>query len=321
MGRTGVVLTNLGGPDAPDAIEPFLENLFSDPVILSIRPGFLRRFVARRIARARGPKVAKDYARIGGASPLPRLTNEQAHGLERVLEERAPSRYAVAVAMRYWRPSTEEAVDLLLARGCDRFLHLPLYPQESAATTGSSSLELRRVLGARAPSAPLAEVRSWHDAPGYVRAVRATVDEGLAALRRAGARSPHVLFTAHGLPERFRRAGDPYVAQVEAARAAVAAGLDAETHLSFQSRVGPVEWVRPYTDDTVKALGAKGVESLLMVPLGFVSDHFETLFEIDLLYVPLARASGIAHVARAASLNSRQDFLETLADLAEGAAR
>jgi protoporphyrin/coproporphyrin ferrochelatase len=321
MGRTGVVLTNLGGPDTPDAIEPFLENLFSDPIILSVRPGFLRRFVARRIARSRAPKVAKDYARIGGASPLPRLTNDQAHGLEAALERRAEGRFAVAVAMRYWRPFTEEAVEVLLARGCDRFLHLPLYPQESRATTESSSLELRRVLAAKAPKAAFLEVRSWHDAPGYVRAVRATVDEGLAALAHEGARSPHVLFTAHGLPERFRKAGDPYVGQIEATRAAVCAGLGVPTHLSFQSRVGPVEWVRPYTDDTVKALGAQGVESLLMVPLGFVSDHFETLFEIDLLYVPLARAAGIVHVARAPSLNSRRDFLETLADLVETAVR
>jgi ferrochelatase len=319
MGRTGVVLTNLGGPDAPEAIEPFLENLFSDPIILSIRPGFLRRFVARRIARKRAPKVALDYARIGGASPLPRLTNDQAHGLEAALTRRAEGRFAVAVAMRYWRPTTEEAVDVLLARGCDRFLHLPLYPQESRATTESSSLEVRRVLASRAPGAPLAEVRSWHDAPGYVRAVRATVDEGLAALALAGARAPHVLFTAHGLPERFRRAGDPYVGQIEATRDAVCAGLAVPTHLSFQSRVGPVRWVEPYTDDTVRALGARGVEALLFVPLGFVSDHFETLYEIDLLYVPLARASGVRHVARAPSLNSRPDFLETLADLALGA--
>lgn len=315
MGRIGVVLTNLGGPDTPEAIEPFLRNLFSDPVILSIRPGFLRRFVAARIARKRAPKVAKDYAKIGGASPLPRLTDEQARGLAAVLERRAPGRFRTAVAMRYWRPFTEDAVRSLLGGGCDRFVHLPLYPQESRATTGSSSLELRRVLAEAAPDAPLADLRSYHDHPGYVAAVRRTVDGGLAALRKAGGTGPHVLFSAHGLPERFQRAGDPYVGQIEETRRRVAKGLDVETHLSFQSRVGPVAWVKPWTDETIRALGASGVRSLLIVPLGFVSDHFETLFEIDVLYADLARESGIPHVARAPSLNSRADFLDVLADL------
>src|SRR5688572_8911265 len=170
MGRTGVVLTNLGGPDSPWAIRPFLTNLFSDPVILSIRPAFLRRLVARRIARKRAPKVALDYAKIGGRSPLPKITAAQARGLEAGLERRAPGRFACAVAMRYWKPSTEDAVRALQDAGCDRFLHLPLYPQESLATTESSSRELRRVLALRARAAPLVEVRHWHDHPGYVAA-------------------------------------------------------------------------------------------------------------------------------------------------------
>src|SRR5947207_9369428 len=171
MGRTGVVLTNLGGPDSPWAIRPFLTNLFSDPVILSIKPAFLRKFVARRIAAKRDPKVALDYAKIGGRSPLPRITDAQAKGLEAALERRAPGRFSCAVAMRYWNPSTEDAVRALLAAGCDRFLHLPLYPQESLATTESSSRELRRVLSRRARGAPFLEVREYHAHPGYVAAV------------------------------------------------------------------------------------------------------------------------------------------------------
>ena len=221
-----------------------------------------------------------------------------------------------AVAMRYWKPTTEDAVRRLLDDGCDRFLHLPLYPQESRATTESSSLELRRVLGRLSPRAEWREIRDYHLHPGYIAAVRRTVDEGLASLRAAGAASPVVLFSAHGLPERFRRSGDPYVGQIEATRAAVVSGLAVPTHLSFQSRVGPVKWVEPYTDDTIRRLAKEGVASLLMVPLGFVSDHFETLFEIDLLYGDLARASGIERFMRAPSLNSRPDFLEVLADLA-----
>lgn len=315
MTRTGIVLSNLGGPDVPAAIEPFLYNLFEDPLILTVRPAFVRRFVARRIARGRAPKVAKDYARIGGASPLPRLTDVQARGLGAILESRAPGRFATAVAMRYWKPFTEDAVAALRAQGCDRFLHLPLYPQESRATTESSSRELRRVLAATVPSAPLTEIRGYHDAPGYVAAVRATVDDALAALRADGARDAHVLFSAHGLPERFRRSGDPYVEHIERTRALVAAGLDVPTTLSFQSRVGPVAWVKPYTDETIKSLGQAGVTTLLVVPLGFVSDHFETLFEIDILYGELARSVGITTFRRAASLNDRPDFLGALADL------
>lgn len=312
MSRTGVLLTNLGGPEVPASIEPFLYNLFEDPLILSIRPAFLRRFVARRISKGRAPKVAKDYALIGGASPLPRLTDDQAKGLARVLERRAPGRFATAVAMRYWKPFTTDAVATLRAQGCDRFLHLPLYPQESRATTESSSREIRRVLGA---GAPFAEIRGYHDQPGYVAAVRRTVDEGLAAMRTQGVAAPHVLFSAHGLPERFRKAGDPYVGQIERTRALVATGLDVPTTLSFQSRVGPVAWVKPYTDVTIERLAGEGVKALLFVPLGFVSDHFETLFEIDIQYAELARSRGIEHVRRAPSLNDRPDFLEALADL------
>lgn len=315
MGRVGVVLSNLGGPDTPEAIRPFLENLFSDPLILAFGPGFLRRFVARRIAKGRAPKVAKDYARIGGGSPLVRLTEAQRAALVAALERRAPGRFAAAVAMRYWRPFTEDAVRALLAQGCDRFLHLPLYPQESEATTESSSRELRRVLAALAPGAPLDEVRAYATHPGYVGALRATVDEGLAGLAAAGAVAPHVLFSAHGLPERFQRKGDPYVGMIRATRDAVAAGLAVPTHLAFQSRVGPVAWVKPYTDETIARLAAEGVKDLLVVPLGFVSDHFETLYEIDLMYGDLARAKGVVRFARAPSLNDRPDFVATLAAL------
>src|SRR5262245_12838029 len=232
--RTGVVLTNLGGPDTPDLIEPFLRNLFSDPLILSIRPGFVRNLVAWRIARKRAPKVTKDYARIGGASPLRRLTEEQARALGVELHRRAPGEFATAVAMRYSEPSTESAVRSLLQLDCERFLHLPLYPQESTATTESSSRVLREVVERLAPGRPVAEVRSYHLHPGYVAAVRKTVEEGIAAVRAAGGDAPVVLFSAHGLPERFRKAGDPYVGQIEATREAVAKGLSVPTRLSFQ---------------------------------------------------------------------------------------
>jgi ferrochelatase len=222
--------------------------------------------------------------------------------------------------MRYWRPFTEEAVERLLRRGCDAFLHLPLYPQESRATTGSCGREVRRVLAARAPGAPLREVRSWHLDAGYVAAVRSTVEEGLAAVRAQGGTDVHVLFSAHGLPESFQRRGDPYVDEVRATRDAVARGLAVPTHLSFQSRVGPVAWVKPWTDEMVVDLARQAVRSLVVVPLGFVSDHFETLFEIDCLYVPLAKEKGMTHVVRAPSLNDRPDFLAALAAIALGAA-
>ncbi len=315
MSRTGVILSNLGGPDVPEAIEPFLYNLFEDPLILSIRPGFFRRFVARRISKSRAPKVAKDYAKIGGASPLPRLTDDQAKGLAGVLERRAPGRFATAVAMRYWKPFTTDAIATLRAQGCDRFFHLPLYPQESRATTESSSREIRRVLAGSATPSPFTEIRGYHDHPGYVAAVRRTVDEGIAAMRAEGVASPHVLFSAHGLPESFERSGDPYVGQIQRTRELVAQGLDVPTSLSFQSRVGPVAWVKPYTDATIVRLAGEGVRALLFVPLGFVSDHFETLYEIDIQYGELARANGIAIVRRAPSLNDRADFLDVLADL------
>jgi len=321
MSRIGVVLSNLGGPEVPEAIQPFLMNLFSDPIIIPIRPGFLRRFVARKISTGRAPKVAKDYARIGGASPLVRLTNAQAQGMLAILERRAPGRYATAVAMRYWRPFTEQAVDALLTAGCDRFLHLPLYPQESLATTESSSRELRRVLAQKAPTAPLSEVRTYAVDPRYVANVRRTVEEGVATMVAGGAPVPYVLFSAHGLPESFVRKGDGYVGEIRATKEAVCRGMAWETGLSFQSRVGPVAWVKPYTDATIEELAGRGVKSLLMVPLGFVSDHFETLFEMDILYADLAKEKGMTHVGRAPSLNDRPDFLKALADLVLEATR
>jgi ferrochelatase len=221
--------------------------------------------------------------------------------------------------MRYWRPTTEDALEALLARGCRRFLHLPLYPQESRATTGSSSLELRRALEVRGAGASLGEIRSWHLHPGYLEALSRTVSEGLARLRAQGGESPHVLFSAHGLPERFRRSGDPYVGQVEETFRAAASRLVEPSSLSFQSRVGPVRWVGPATDETIVRLAKEGVRALLVVPLGFVSDHFETLFEIDVLYRDLARRSGIERFLRAPSLNDRPDFVAALADLVVGA--
>jgi len=321
MSRIGVVLSNLGGPEVPEAIQPFLQNLFSDPIIIPIRPGFLRRFVARKISTKRAPKVAKDYALIGGASPLVRLTDAQARGLLAILEQRAPGRYATAVAMRYWKPFTEQAVDALLAAGCDRFLHLPLYPQESLATTESSSRELRRVLEEKAKGARFSEVRSYAVDPRYVAALRRTVEEGLATMAAAGAPTPYVLFSAHGLPESFQRKGDGYVKEIQATKEAVCRGMPWESGLSFQSRVGPVAWVKPYTDATIEELAGRGVKSLMMVPLGFVSDHFETLFEMDILYGDLAKEKGMTHVGRAPSLNARPDFLEALADLVVEATR
>jgi len=313
--RDGVLLLAMGGPWSLDDVKPFLLAVFGDRRVIRFPGGpALQGAWARLLTALRSRTVRGRYASIGGGSPLLRWTRLQAAALSRVL-----GGIPVEAAMRYASPRADEAVSRLVAAGCRRLLLLPLYPQECTATTGSSLADAQAAAARLALGLEVLEVRSFHDDPGYVAAVAARVRAGMAALTADGTRRPFVLFSAHGVPERLVCGGDPYVDHtrrtVELVRRELAAEIDG-WGLSFQSRVGPVRWVGPSTRDEIRRLGRQGAESLLVVPISFVSDHVETLHEIDIELAAVAAKAGIARFARAPSLNDGDDFIGALAAIA-----
>jgi protoporphyrin/coproporphyrin ferrochelatase len=311
VSRRGIALLQFGGPDSPEAIRPFLRDLFDDREILPM-PALVRKPLAWTIAKFRAPKVAANYAKMGGASPIGMWTEKQADALRRGLPG-----VQVEVAMRSWRPATADAVAKLLAAGCGEILALPLYPQYSFTTTRSSMTVLLAALKEQSNgrAVTLRTIRSWPTHPGYVAATCETARRELAKF----ASPPHVLFNAHGLPVRIVAKGDPYPDEIRATVEACAAALGLPRErwsLSFQSRVGPVEWLRPYTEDEIPRLAKAGVRELLVVPMSFVCDHFETLYEMRILQADIARAAGVTRYVVAPALNDEPAFLAALVDLA-----
>lgn len=323
--RTGVLLLNLGGPDSLESVEPFLVNLFSDRDIIQLPlGGLIQPIFARVLSRVRGPSVRRNYASIGGRSPQLPLTLEQARALEARLN-RDGVRASVRVGMRYWRPTIAEALDGFIADGIDEVVALPLYPQYSVATTGSSYRELDRAAAAspRRAALRISRIEAYADHPLYLDAMSDRVREALEAFPADRRDGVVLLFTAHGLPESFVRRGDPYVNHVAATVRGVLARLSAPNRhaLGYQSRTGPVRWIGPGTEEVIASLGREGVEDLLMIPVSFVSDHIETLYEIDQLFAGDARAAGMTTVRRSAALETHPRFIEALADLVESRIR
>ncbi len=312
--KTAVLLLQMGGPDSLDAIEPFLLNLFMDRDIIRIGPAFLQPLIARFIVKRRVPKVEAYYAKIGGKSPIRELTLAQAAALEAQLGED----YRCFVAMRYWRPTTIEALAAIKKEGITRIIALSLYPHYSRATTGSSVNELKRVLEHSGVRFEVTYIDRFYDHPLYIRALAERIEEGLARFSdRSGV---EVVFSAHSLPQSFIDQGDPYLAHIEETVRLVMERLGAVSHhLAFQSKAGPVKWLEPSTEGMIKDLAAQGCKNLLMVPLSFVSDHIETLYEIDIQYAEEARALGIDNFRRSPSLNNAPLFIDCLADLVKKA--
>lgn len=308
MARTAVVLYNLGGPDRPEAIKPFLFNLFNDPLILR-QPQPLRWLLAKLIA-ARRASVARDiYARIGGGSPILRETQRQADALAAML---GPE-FRAFVAMRYWHPFAGECAAEVKAYDPDRVVLLPLYPQFSTTTTASFLRVWKPAAAEAGLDVPTAAIRCYPTEPGFIEAMADLVKATMAAMQP----SPRVLFSAHGLPKKFSAAGDPYEVQVGMTVAAVVErlGMPALDHVvCYQSRVGPVEWLRPYTDDEIRRAGAEG-RAVLVVPVAFVSEHSETLVELDIEYARLARECGVPDYRRVATVGTHDAFIAGLARL------
>jgi ferrochelatase len=326
--KTGIVLLNMGGPETLDDVEPFLRNLFLDRDILRI-PG--QRIIGPLIAKRRSPRIREQYAAIGGGSPIRRLTEWQgramAERLDRLSPETGPHR--AYVAFRYTPPFAADALRAMAADGITRAVAFSQYPQFSCTTSGSSFKDLfaqAEALGLR-HAFEWSVVDRWPTHGAYVQALAETVREGLSRFAEGPERDAvTVLFSAHSIPMSVVNRGDAYPAEVEATVAEVmaAAGVPNPWKLSWQSKVGPIPWLGPQTDDTITAMAASGVQDVLVVAAAFTTDHIETLFEIDVEYGHLAKEVGIRRFERAPALNERPAFADALATivaehLAEGA--
>jgi ferrochelatase len=317
MTRIAVVLFNLGGPDSLESVQPFLYNLFNDPAIIRV-PGLLRRMLAAWISRRRAPVAREIYAKMGNRSPILPNTEDQARALEQALGDAAKA----FIAMRYWHPMTAETVAAVKACAPDQVVLLPLYPQFSTTTTASSYKLWGEEAARQGLTMPQRLICCYPTEPGFIAAAAALVGDGIAAATREapGAR-PLVVFSAHGLPKKIVDDGDPYVAQVEAGAAAIVAKLGLQPGdwiVSYQSRVGPLEWVGPATDAVIRQ-AAKDKRALVVFPVAFVSEHSETLVELDIEYRHLADENGAAAYVRVPAVGTHPAFIAGLAALVKGA--
>jgi ferrochelatase len=321
--RLAVVLFNLGGPDSLDAVEPFLKNLFLDPAIIPA-PGLIRKVLAGRIARKRAPITQEIYDKLGGKTPLLEMTHNQADELEKALKSGALTsefeEIRVFVAMRYWHPRAEEVVAEVKAWGPAQVILLPLYPQYSTTTSQTSIDEWKReavkqkLIAATRAQCCFAEDENFIAA--HVTLLRGALE------KVPGGVTPRVLFSAHGLPVSIIEKGDPYQDQIERTVAAVmkAPGFETLDHrVCYQSRVTPQEWIGPSTEDEIERAGREGV-GIVLSPVAFVSEHSETLVELDLEYAELAREAGVACYIRVPALGTHRAFMASLQGLVEALA-
>jgi ferrochelatase len=289
--KLGIILFNLGGPDSPEAVEPFLRNLFSDPAIISL-PGLIRKPLARFIARRRAPLARKIYDHIGGRSPILEETQKQARALEQAVSAGGIEARAF-VAMRCWHPFSDGTARAVKNFAPDRIVALPLYPQYSTTTSASSFKDWDRAAKKAGLLQPLSRICCYPDEPGFIAAAAANIRAAMVDLKPG--LSYRLLLSAHGLPKKVIAGGDPYQWQVERTGRALAAALDfpgQDVTVCYQSRVGPLKWLEPATDTEIRKAGAEG-KGVIVAPIAFVSEHSETLVELDIEYAKLARAAGV----------------------------
>ncbi len=312
--KIAIILFNLGGPDSLEAVQPFLRNLFGDPAILRV-PSFIRRPLASFLARRRAPTARAIYDKIGGSSPILGQTEAQARALEEALGEGDGKghEWRGYVCMRYWHPMTEAVVRSVERFKPDRIVLLPLYPQFSTATTESSFNAWNDTAKFKVPTKT---VKEYPTEPGFIAASVTLLKEGLAEV---GSGPKRVLFSAHGLPERVIKAGDPYQSQVEQTAKAIAdavGGLD--WAVCYQSRVGPLKWIGPSTDAEITRAGNDRMP-VVLYPLSFVSEHSETLVELDIEYRHLAEKVGVPTYIRVPTVGTHPLFIAGLARLVRDA--
>jgi len=317
MGRVGVLLLNLGGPERLEDVRPFLFNLFSDPEIIRLPVPWLQRPLAWMISSSRAKKSQENYKKIGGGSPLRRITEEQAQALQADLQAQGHDA-KVYIGMRYWHPFTEDAIAQIKRDKIEQLVVLPLYPQYSISTSGSSFRLLQQIWD-KDPALEGIDytiIPSWYERPGYLQAMAQLIAQELD--RFPNPNHAHVFFSAHGVPVSYvEEAGDPYQREIEDCTRLIMQTLNRPNAytLAYQSRVGPVEWLKPYTDDALKELAEQGVRDLVVVPISFVSEHIETLEEIDIEYRELAEEAGIEHFYRVPALNTHPTFIHELTNM------
>lgn len=314
--RLAIVLFNLGGPDGPEAVEPFLFNLFNDPLIIRV-PQPLRWLIAKIISHRRAPVAKEIYAKIGGRSPILPLTEEQA----RALEQELAGDYEVRcfIAMRYWNPFAKETAAAVKAWAPDEVILLPLYPQYSTTTNMSSLRDWDKAVKAVGLAAAMRTICCYPVEPGFIAAYTELLREALAKF--ASSEKPRVLFSAHGLPKKVVDGGDPYQQQVEASCKAVVEALGVEGLdwvTCYQSRVGPLEWIGPATDKEIERAGHED-KSLIVLPIAFVSEHSETLVELDIEYAHLAKEAGVPRYERVPAVGTHPRFIAGLGNLVKTA--
>ncbi|MEH2151649.1 ferrochelatase [Nostoc sp.] len=323
MGRVGVLLLNLGGPDKLEDVGPFLYNLFSDPEIIRLPFRWLQKPLAWFIATRRTRTSQENYKQIGGGSPLRRITEAQGEALKEQLGYLGQEAN-IYVGMRYWHPYTEEAIAQITQDNIEHLVILPLYPQFSISTSGSSFRLLDKLWQEDPKLQPVdyTVIPSWYKQPGYLQAMAQLIAQELEQFPNPD--DVHIFFSAHGVPKSYvEEAGDPYQVEIEECTALIMLTLNrpnAHT-LAYQSRVGPVEWLQPYTEDALKELGAEGVKDLVVVPISFVSEHIETLQEIDIEYREVAEEAGIHNFRRVPAPNTHPVFINALAELVIDALR
>jgi protoporphyrin/coproporphyrin ferrochelatase len=341
MMHIGILLLNLGGPDSLDAVKPFLYNLFSDREIIRLGPPLLQKPLAWLIATLRSKKTERYYRMIGGKSPILDITRAQAKALEEALKKQStikeqqtlPSHtpldkggnqggvvsLKVYVGMRYWHPFIDDVLFEMHKNGMEKIIALSLYPQYSVTTSGSSARRVDRV--AEDYPIDVLHVSSWHDHPLYIEALADVIKKGLESFL-ASSSGPHpssvddihLLFSAHSLPRKIIDEGDPYEQQTIETVQEVVKKVPLKWHLSYQSKSGPVKWLEPSTEEKLKELALEGVKNVLVVPISFVSDHIETLYEIDILYKTMAEKLGM-NLKRTDSLNTHPLFINALEDM------
>ena len=313
--KTAVVLFNLGGPDSPAAVQPFLFNLFNDPAIIAA-PRIIRWCLAKFISKRRAPVAREIYEHLGGRSPLLANTQAQARALEKRLnDDDSDDDFKVFIAMRYWHPFALESALAVKAWEADRVILLPLYPQYSTTTTGSSLKDWHSAAAKVGLEVPASALCCYPTQAGFAKAVAKKLGDTIAKLSET--RNARVLFSAHGLPKKIVSGGDPYQWQVEQSVKCVIEALGDDTLdwvICYQSRVGPLEWIGPATEEEIERAARDG-RDIIMVPIAFVSEHSETLVELDIEYRKLAEEKGVLAYHRIGTVDDDPIFIDALAQL------
>jgi protoporphyrin/coproporphyrin ferrochelatase len=309
--KKAVVLLNLGGPDSLEAVQPFLENLFNDPDIFKLP---FQKTLAKFVSTKRAPKVEEEYKLIGGKSPIGEWTELQRCGLEEKL--RATGReFDVLVAMRYWHPLTQEVVEKVKNADYEKIILLPLYPHYSVSTTGSSFNEWNKWY--KDDKSKLIYIDNYYDHPRYLQSVNQRIDETILRFPENVRDDIQLVFSAHGTPLSYLKKGDPYNGHIKETIAGIMKlrNYSHKHHVCYQSKVGPARWLEPSTDKKIEELAAEGKKHLLIIPISFVSDHIETLFELDIEYRHVAEANGIENYIVMHGLNDSDIFIDALYQL------